>query len=85
VAENVGNAGDSELMGLNATSRVIVSVPADTKIYLVFTKHQESQAGLLLHSESQLRASSRRFYRTSCEKTVGIFHTGSHGRKQDWP
>jgi len=46
VAENVGNAGDSELMSLNATSRIIVSVPADTKIYIVFTKHDESQTGL---------------------------------------
>jgi type IV secretory pathway VirB10-like protein len=46
VAENVGNAGDSELMSLNATSRIIVSVPADTKIYIVFTKLEESQTGL---------------------------------------
>ncbi|WP_420238421.1 TrbI/VirB10 family protein [Telmatobacter bradus] len=46
VAENVGNAGDSELMSMNATSRIIVSVPADTKIYIVFTKHEESQTGL---------------------------------------
>jgi hypothetical protein len=46
VADNVGNAGDSELMSLNATSRIIVSVPADTKIYVVFTKHEESQTGL---------------------------------------
>jgi hypothetical protein len=46
VAENVGNAGDSELMSLNATSRIIVSVPADTKIYIVFTKHEKSQTGL---------------------------------------
>jgi hypothetical protein len=46
VAENVGNAGDSELMSLNATSRIIVSVPADTKIYIVFTKHEESLTGL---------------------------------------
>jgi hypothetical protein len=46
VAENVGNTGDSELMSLNATSRVIVSVPADTKIYIVFTKHEEGQTGL---------------------------------------
>jgi type IV secretory pathway VirB10-like protein len=46
VAENVGNAGDSQLMSLNATSRRIVSVPADTKIYIVFTKHEESQTGL---------------------------------------
>jgi hypothetical protein len=46
VAENVGNAGDSELMSLNATSRIIVSVPADTKIYIIFTKHEESPNGL---------------------------------------
>jgi len=46
VAENVGNAGDSELMSLNATSRIIVSVPADTKIYIVFTKHDEGQTRL---------------------------------------
>jgi len=46
VADNVGNAGDSELMSLNATSRIIVSIPADTKIYVVFTKHEESQTGL---------------------------------------
>jgi len=46
VADNVGNAGDSELMSLNATSRIIVSVPADTKIYIVFTKHEENQTGL---------------------------------------
>jgi len=46
VAENVGNAGDSELMSLSVTSRVVVSVPADTKIYIVFTRHDESQTGL---------------------------------------
>jgi len=46
VSENIGNAGDSELMSLNLTSRMVVSVPADTKIYIVFTRHDESQAGL---------------------------------------
>jgi type IV secretory pathway VirB10-like protein len=46
VSENIGDAGDSELMSLNLTSRVVVSVPADTKIYIVFTKHDETQAGL---------------------------------------
>jgi hypothetical protein len=46
VSENIGDAGDSELMSLNITSRVVVSVPADTKIYIVFTRHDESQAGL---------------------------------------
>jgi type IV secretory pathway VirB10-like protein len=46
VSENIGDAGDSELMSLNLTSRVVVSVPADTKIYIVFTKHDESRGGL---------------------------------------
>jgi hypothetical protein len=46
LAENIGTAGDSEVMSLSANSRVVVSVPADTKIYVVFTKHEESPAEL---------------------------------------
>jgi hypothetical protein len=46
VAENIGTAGDSEVMHLNANSRIVVSVPADTKIYVIFTKHEESSLGL---------------------------------------
>ncbi len=46
LAENIGTAGDSEVMNLNANSRIVVSVPADTKIYIVFTKHEENQAQL---------------------------------------
>jgi len=46
LAENIGTAGDSEMMSLNANSRVVVSVPADTKIYIVFTRHTESTAEL---------------------------------------
>ncbi len=42
LAENIGTAGDSEVMSLNANSRVVVSVPADTKIYIVFTKHEQT-------------------------------------------
>lgn len=42
LAENIGTAGDSEVMSLNANRRVVVSVPADTKIYVVFTKHEQS-------------------------------------------
>lgn len=42
LSENIGTAGDSEVMNLNANSRVVVSVPADTKIYVVFTKHEQS-------------------------------------------
>jgi len=46
LAENIGTAGDSEVMTLNASSRIVVSVSADTKIYVVFTKHEETPAAL---------------------------------------
>jgi len=46
LAQNIGTAGDSEVMRLNANGRVVVSVPADTKIYVVFTKHEQSPAEL---------------------------------------
>jgi hypothetical protein len=46
LAENIGTAGDSEVMSLNANSRVVVSVPADTKIYVVFTKHERTPSEL---------------------------------------
>ena len=46
LAENIGTAGDSEVMSLNVNSRVVVSVPADTKIYVVFTKHEQSPSEL---------------------------------------
>ena len=39
LAQNIGTAGDSEVMNLNVNSRVVVTVQADTKIYVVFTKH----------------------------------------------
>lgn len=46
LAENIGTAGDSEVMNLDANSRVVVSVPADTKIYVVFTKHEQTPSEL---------------------------------------
>ncbi len=46
MAENIGTAGDTEITSLNSNSGVIVSVPADTKIYIVFTKHTENTAEL---------------------------------------
>jgi len=46
LAENIGTAGDSEVMNLNANSRVVVSVPAGREIYIVFTKHEESSPQL---------------------------------------
>jgi hypothetical protein len=46
LAENIGTAGDSEVMNLNANNHIVVSVPADTKIYVVFTKHEQTPAAL---------------------------------------
>jgi type IV secretory pathway VirB10-like protein len=46
IAENAGTAGDTELMNLNSNSRIVVSVPADTKIYVVFTKHEQTPSTL---------------------------------------
>ena len=46
LAENIGTAGDSEVMNLNANSRVVVSVPADTKIFIVFRKHERNPSEL---------------------------------------
>jgi hypothetical protein len=46
VAENIGTAGDSQIMSMAINSRVVVSTPADTKIYVVFTKHEQSAATL---------------------------------------
>lgn len=42
IAENVGNAGDNEIMNMALTNRIVVSVPADTPIYIVFTKRGEA-------------------------------------------
>ena len=54
VAENIGTAGDTEIMNLNSNSRIVVSVPADTKLYIVFTKHDEDtssdRTGTVTHS-----------------------------------
>jgi hypothetical protein len=47
LAENIGTAGDSEVMNLSANSRIVVAVPADTKIYVVFTKHQDKNSSEL--------------------------------------
>lgn len=46
VAENIGEAGDSELMNLNANSKIVVSAPADTKIYIVFSRTEDHSQSL---------------------------------------
>jgi DNA-directed RNA polymerase subunit E'/Rpb7 len=39
IAQNVGN-GDTEIMNMAITNHIVVSVPADTPIYIVFTKRE---------------------------------------------
>jgi hypothetical protein len=40
-ADNLGMATDSQLMQLNGGTHISVSVPANTKIYVVWTQHQK--------------------------------------------
>ena len=46
LAENIGTAGDSEIMNMALNSREFVEVPAETRIYVVFTKQEESPSTL---------------------------------------
>jgi hypothetical protein len=46
VAENIGEAGDSQVMSLNASSKIVVSVAANTKIYIVFSKAENHPQAL---------------------------------------
>ncbi len=39
-AENIGNGADAQVMSLLTTQHIVVSVPAGTEIYLIFTKPQ---------------------------------------------
>jgi Type IV secretory pathway, VirB10 components len=44
IAQNAGNAGDTEIMNMAVTGHIVVSVPADTPIYIVFTKREAAVA-----------------------------------------
>ena len=39
-AENIGSGADQQVMSLMTTQHIVVSVPAGTEIYLIFTKSQ---------------------------------------------
>jgi hypothetical protein len=47
-ADNLCMAGDSQLMQLNSGSRLTVSVPANTKIYVVWTQRERVRQALRL-------------------------------------
>jgi len=40
IAQNIGNAGDTQIMNMALTNHMVVSVPADTPVYIVFTKRE---------------------------------------------
>lgn len=40
-AENIGNGADAQVMGMMLSQHIVVSVPAGTEIYLIFTKPQK--------------------------------------------
>lgn len=44
VANNIGNAGDEQIMRVLTLEHIVVSVPAGTEIYLVFEKAAAANA-----------------------------------------
>lgn len=43
LAENVGNAGDEQIMRMMTMQHIVVSVPAGTEIYLIFEKAPQTE------------------------------------------
>jgi hypothetical protein len=44
VANNIGNAGDEQIMKMLTLEHIVVSVPAGTEIYVVFEKSAAANA-----------------------------------------
>jgi hypothetical protein len=44
LADNIGNAGDEQIMRMLTMQHIVVSVPAGTEIYLIFAKSQSVTA-----------------------------------------
>jgi hypothetical protein len=44
VADNVGNAGDEQIMRMMTMLHIVVSVPAGTELYVIFEKSQQANA-----------------------------------------
>jgi type IV secretory pathway VirB10-like protein len=45
IADNIGNAGDEQIMRMMTMQHIVVSVPAGTEIYVIFENSQQSNAG----------------------------------------
>jgi len=46
VADNIGNAGDEQIMKMMTMQHIVVSVPAGTEIYVIFEKASAASPGL---------------------------------------
>jgi hypothetical protein len=44
VADNIGNAGDEQIMRMMTMQHIVVSVPAGTEIYVIFEKSEQANA-----------------------------------------
>ena len=44
VADDIGNAGDEQIMRMMTMQHIVVSVPAGTEIYVIFEKSQQGNA-----------------------------------------
>jgi hypothetical protein len=42
VADNMGNAGDEQIMRMMTMQHIVVSVPAGAEIYVIFEKSQQA-------------------------------------------
>jgi hypothetical protein len=58
VADNIGNAGDEQIMRMMTMQHIVVSVPAGTEIYVIFEKSQQGECGR--RREDGSRPSSRK-------------------------
>jgi hypothetical protein len=44
LADNIGNAGDQQVMQMMTKQHIVVSVPAGTEIYIIFERSQANGA-----------------------------------------
>ena len=44
VADNIGNAGDEQIMRMMTMQHIVVSVPAGTEIYVIFERSEQTNA-----------------------------------------
>lgn len=64
IANNIGNAGDEQIMKMLTLEHIVVSVPAGTEIYIVFEK-SAGPAASSANKINQAPAKANGFIRTA--------------------